>query len=255
MSSDQFDLKKARECLEDRDAMRSTGIGSTAMYQEMAIRLTTHLLGALREIGKQSTFGKFDLHRELSTMVAKPLAMALRDIERHRDLTDNQADTRQVTYGTREPINPDFGEGRWQDALRRMRGRIAGETPLDLVDSNMSGDKHTHCSWGMCSRDPEQWPDPDDHTWPESFTREGRVAPRHQRETQFCPMDRKDTKQTETLGPGGCFYRCRMFTPNGEPRPDRKIALQLYDEVIAARESTNGFLTFEDDHEPWRSKR
>lgn len=254
MSSDQFDLKKARECLAERDALRATGLGSTATYEEMAIRLTDLLREALQEIKKQSTFGKFDLHRELSTMVEKPLAMALRDIETHRDLTGNPTDPRQVTYGGREPINPGFGEGRWQDALRRMRDRIAGEIPLRLADSNTSGDKFTNCSWGMCSGDPEQWPDPDDHIWPVSFTREGRVAPRSQQDTQFCPMDRQDNKQAALFGPGGCFDRCRMFTPKGEPRPDRKVALQLYDDVIAARESKNGVLSFEDDHEPWRSK-
>lgn len=49
-----------------------------------------------------------------------------------------------------EPINPDMGEGRWQDALRRMRASIT-VIPLELEDCNEIGSKSTHCSWGMCS--------------------------------------------------------------------------------------------------------
>ena len=150
-----------------------------------------------------------------------------------------------------KPINPDMGEGRWQDALRRMRARVEGGIVFTAVDSDVIGDKHTSASWGMCSEAPDQWPDPDDNIWPEERLR-GRVASRHA--PGGCPMDlRTGTEQESRIG---CFYTCRIFTAVRPARvhgdsAGRRVTLALYDEVIAAREAKHGRRTKGDDNEPW----
>jgi hypothetical protein len=116
-------------------------------------------------------------------------------------------------------------------ALVRMRNRIADGEALVLDDSNTTGNKYTHCSWGMCSNDPAQWPDAGDHIFPVDFMDDQRVSPERQ-DQQPCPVQR----DAETGGPHwGCFYRCRLFRPlKGEKRPDRSEVLSLYDERIEA---------------------
>jgi len=168
-------------------------------------------------------------------------------------------DTRRRTIHGDEPINPDFGEGRWQDALRRMRERIAAGLELDAWDCTAIGNKDTHCSWGMCSNDIEQWPDKDDHAWPVQFEERQRVAPRTP--PGGCPLDTRTGTPEESRW--GCFYHCRVFRYReigytGHRRSEdknrgRKVALQLYDDVIAAREAEYGKKTTADDDEPLRT--
>lgn len=111
-------------------------------------------------------------------------------------------------------------------ALERMRQRIAGGLPLMAEDSTTIGNKYTDCSWGLCSDDREQWPDAEDHIWPQQFEREGRVAPLDIPHVG-CPMDRREPS---TKDMNGCFYTCRIFSPErGVPRPTREQALELYD--------------------------
>jgi hypothetical protein len=145
------------------------------------------------------------------------------------------------------PINPPFGEGRWQDALRRMRSRI-GRTEFVAWDDTAIGSKDTHCSWGMCSNDTEQWPDKDDHIFPDDFEARGRITPRYA--VGGCPLDTRTGTDLEDVG--GCFYACRVFERRDIGKKDRDEVIRLYDQVIAAREEKHGRLSAEDDDEPWR---
>lgn len=147
-----------------------------------------------------------------------------------------------------KPINPQMGEGRWQDALRRKAQAIADGIDLHAEDSTATGEKYTICSWGMCDESAEQWPDRDDHTWPDSFDEHQRVAPRSA--PGGCPMDRRTGTADESRW--GCFYHCRIFSKELK-RDDRKRVLELYDEAIATRVVAHGCLTKDDDDEPWRN--
>jgi hypothetical protein len=146
------------------------------------------------------------------------------------------------------PINPDFGEGRWQDALRRMRDRIEGGLKLKAWDCDVIGSKDTHCSWGMCSNDVEQWPDKDDHTFPDDFEERKRVSPRDA--PGGCPLDERTLTPDED--PMSCFYTCLVFTRKRISKRDRDQALRRYNETIVTREMEHGKLSAEDDDEPWR---
>lgn len=119
---------------------------------------------------------------------------------------------------------------RWLEALKRMRARIASGLKLDAVNSDVTGDKYTHCSWGMCSHDKEQWPESGDHLWPDQFEERGRVAPRYSIEGQVCPLC-AEAKHN------GCFYECRVFQRRrgrrGKKPLARSFVLHLYDEAIA----------------------
>lgn len=165
-----------------------------------------------------------------------------------------------------DPINPDMGEGRYQDTLRRFRAHIAEGLPLDLDDSNFPGDKYTSASWGLCcDNDLKAYPDLNDHTFPSRLVEDMKakhpmlLSPRDPPEGATCPMDR-GLQKPDKLNPGaqGCFYRCRLFRPvkgtlpPGErlPRPPTKDeTLKLYDTLIAEREASFGRKTTEDDRE------
>ncbi len=152
-----------------------------------------------------------------------------------------------------DPINPRMGEGRWQDALRRVRLIVLDESqPLRAVDSRALGDKFTHCSWGMCSGDRAAWPNKDDHTFPADFEERHRVAPRGAPEDARCPMENAPPNGK------GCFYRCSIFQGKSNPtpeslknRPSRERAVELFDVEIRDREARYGHRTAADDDEPW----
>jgi hypothetical protein len=135
---------------------------------------------------------------------------------------------------------------RYIAALERIKGQIESGLKLALDDSDEIGSKHTHASWGLCSGSAEQWPDAEDHLWPDQFKDEGRVAPLYRENYQFCPMD---TRPFHTKPPSemdlaqGCFYTCRLFNPGnrpagkGQPRdvfpsPTREEAVKLYQITI-----------------------
>jgi hypothetical protein len=133
-----------------------------------------------------------------------------------------------------------------------MRARIADGLDFVAWDDTTPGNKDTHCSWGMCSNDVEQWPDADDHTFPDDFEGYQRVAPRDA--PGGCPLDRRTGTEDEQRW--GCFYRCRVFTKPeiraGREHVDRPVVVRMFDEVIEAREREHGHKTTEDDDEPWR---
>ena len=163
--------------------------------------------------------------------------------ERKERLGIDPRDTRRYSLAN-EPINPDMGEGRIQDAYRRMMDRIADGLPLHSEDSTYPGDKYTHCSWGMCSPDREQWPEADDHVWPEDFKKSGRVAPRR---GATCPLGRDSGTEVDRVG---CFYRCMVF--KAKTPLSREVALERYDQALIKREAANGQQRTEMDDEPWR---
>lgn len=131
---------------------------------------------------------------------------------------------------------------RYESALARFRAFVANGRPLALDDSDDIGNKHTHCSWGLCEDGPvygaESWPDPQDHLWPDRFQMDGRLAPKYRQNEQWCPFDRRlrvstvQPKDYYELGTFGCFFHCRFFSPKG-PKPTREEALNLYDVAIA----------------------
>lgn len=113
------------------------------------------------------------------------------------------------------------------DALKRMKERIESGLSLVFWDDTTIGAKETHCSWGLCSIDKEQWPDPLYHIWPLQYLKEGRIAVVDRQPTQFCVFD-DDTKCNEFQdASSGCFWRCRIFQERF--RPTQIQAVELYD--------------------------
>lgn len=123
-----------------------------------------------------------------------------------------------------------MSDNRYLEALKRIRKSIADGCPLMFCNSDTIGDKHNECSWGLCSDDPQHWPDPEDHLWPDQFVKNGRVAPKYLKVHQPCPMDRR--MQAGNLDINGCFWTCRIFRSKKNPKPTREQALALYDEAI-----------------------
>lgn len=159
------------------------------------------------------------------------------------------ADGRALTTSG-DYCNPAMGPGRYQDALRRQRVRLP-TLPLVAEDCTDIGNKHTECSWGMCSQDPELWPSPDDHIWPESFLQDGRSAPRYGRD--LCPLDSRYVVESGRMvvakkTDNGCFYTCRVFQKHLRT-PGREEAQQLYDAAITMLERAQGRLSTDDDGE------
>lgn len=110
---------------------------------------------------------------------------------------------------------------RYVAALIRIRDQIKGGSKLELDDSDELGNKHTECSWGLCSASKKQWPNEDDRLFP----RDHPLSILHRTKGQDCPMDeQKDRKD----GPGGCFFSCRIFQ-NQNNLPSREEAIRLYE--------------------------
>ena len=116
---------------------------------------------------------------------------------------------------------------RYLEALKRQRESIAAGLPFKAVNSEELGEKFVDCSWGLCSRAKEAWPEPNDHLWPDQFVERGRVAPLYLKGNQACPLSRE-------IRSAGCFYTCMVFNPTkGAKKPTREEALALYDAKIA----------------------
>lgn len=169
-----------------------------------------------------------------------------------------------------QPINPDMGEGRYQDLLRRQRARVASNEELSMVDSTTIGDKYTEASWGLCCNDKEGYPTAMDQTFPSDFVMHKRQSSRDPPDKATCPFDRARFKPDPfNMGLSGCFYRCMLFRPvKGQlpirggkvaataRAPTQKEALKLYDDLIAEREKVFGKKKTADDGESkWTSSR
>ena len=126
-----------------------------------------------------------------------------------------------------------MSDDRHSMALVRLRTRIADNLKLDHWDSVEVGSKDTHCSWGLCSNDKEQWPNAGDHIFPISFTGTGRIAPRDS-DGHMCPMQHTEASTIPGLQAMGCFHKCRVFTPlKRAPIPTRAETLALFDKKIS----------------------
>jgi hypothetical protein len=132
-----------------------------------------------------------------------------------------------------------FSRVHYLKVLKRFRDAIANGLSLRAIDNTTPGEKYTICTWGMCSEDPKMWPEPSEHIWPYSFSKEGRVAPLDNDEYP-CPLDRRKREQSDG---NGCFYTCRRFKPRPKDPPlTREFALQLYDKrIIEVKNLKKGF--------------
>lgn len=110
-------------------------------------------------------------------------------------------------------------------ALERILEQIKGGLKLFFYDDTTIGDKSTHCSWGLCSENKEQWPDVEDHLWPYQFEKEGRVAPLYRENHQHCPFDAIQNDDFRS----GCFYSCMIFQHNLR---ERGQAIIRYQQII-----------------------
>ena len=120
----------------------------------------------------------------------------------------------------------------YHKALEILYQRIKDGEELAYWDDTTIGNKSMHCSWGKCSQQPKQWPDPEMHLWPEQFIERGRVAPKYGQAGQWCPNDRRAFFESpdDRHRHSGCFYSCAFFSPDGRPQPtsDQVIAHILY---------------------------
>jgi hypothetical protein len=120
-------------------------------------------------------------------------------------------------------------------ALKRIREQIANGLRLRCHDNDDIGSKSSGCTWGLCSSDSEQWPEAEDHMWPEKFP--SRLAPQYRQKHQLCPFDKNnDEREYIKDHPSGCFYRCSIFWQKETPEL-RAEALRLYDQRIAQAEA------------------
>lgn len=108
--------------------------------------------------------------------------------------------------------------------LQNIRDDIANGAELVLDDSEVTGCKHTHASWGMCSESPKHYPDKRMYTFP---AEDPPYSALRWQPGFGCPMDRGRDSHSHW----GCFYRCRLFRPE-VARPTREEAIALYDSAI-----------------------
>jgi hypothetical protein len=112
--------------------------------------------------------------------------------------------------------------------LRRIRAAIANGRKFKFVDSNTMGDKYTHCSWGACGDEPEDWPK-EALIWPDRRTLNGKVSIKYRTDQQRCPFDKRSKEEHTGFG---CFYHCMAW----KKKMPREKALKLYDAMIAELE-------------------
>ena len=127
-----------------------------------------------------------------------------------------------------------MSDERYLAALKRIRQSIEDGCPLESENSNSMGDKYNECSWGLCSPLKEHWPDAEDHIFPDLFIKDGRIAPKHMKSSNFCPLDKRGSWWTEQ----GCFWTCRIFRKGKNHLPTREQVLAFYDEAIKIADET-----------------
>lgn len=126
---------------------------------------------------------------------------------------------------------------RYLIALVRLREQIKNK-PLIFDDCELTGNKNTYCSWGLCCEDIAVYPERKDWIWPNKQLTSDKVDPLpfHNLPSlymedvkgigQACPFEWNNT-ETDRLS--GCFYRCRIFQ---EESINRKKALNLVNSLI-----------------------
>jgi hypothetical protein len=115
-------------------------------------------------------------------------------------------------------------------SLKLIREIIANSSKIMYYDDTTPGNKHTECSWGLCTDAKEAWPDSEMHLWPDQFEEKGRVAPKYHKKDQVCPLD---TRSIEADHSNGCFYTCQAFKRKKRKQPlTKEYVLQLFDTEI-----------------------
>lgn len=113
------------------------------------------------------------------------------------------------------------------ETLKRIRLSIMNDKPLTADNSNETGNKYNDCSWGMCSRESEHWPDKTMMLFPDRDD----VCPKYsQRDRHICPMDRR--MDTGKVDGNGCFWTCRIFLRKNDKLPTKEEAIALFDQAI-----------------------
>lgn len=119
---------------------------------------------------------------------------------------------------------------RYLVALIRLREQIKHKL-LMFDDCQLTGNKNTYCTWGLCCQDIAVFPERKDWIWPNKQLTSDKVEPLHfsdelNETDQTCPLERDRSDKDRYAG---CFYRCRVF--QGEDM-DRKKALNLINKLI-----------------------
>ena len=132
----------------------------------------------------------------------------------------------------------------YRKALQILIQRLQDGEELSYYDDTTIGNKSLHNSWGLCSQQKEQWPDPEMHLWPDQFTERGRVAPRYRQEGQWCPNDRRaweyptnDPTKRSGYWKSGCFYTCMFFQPDGRSLPNHQQVIALAQTLLNRSET------------------
>lgn len=129
---------------------------------------------------------------------------------------------------TQKYINDD----QYKRSLVNLR-KVVETKPLIFVDDETPGNKTTECSWGLCSKSKDIWDDKEMHF---SYIKldSGDSGPKYRGKCHACPHDRDIGNPKHN--PMGCFYRCRVFKPDHEPRPTKEKTLQVIDILIGMSE-------------------
>lgn len=108
--------------------------------------------------------------------------------------------------------------------LERIRYRIVLGEPFVFDTSDSTGNKYTHCSHGLCSMNPNHWPEVDEYLFPERFVpkpkpefESGRDlgAPiKYFEKHHVCPYQEKVDPDR------GCFWSCRAKRRDTRPTMD-----------------------------------
>lgn len=115
-------------------------------------------------------------------------------------------------------------------ALKRIREQINNGNKFEAEDSTTIGNKYTHCSWGLCSCNHEQWPDKEDHMFKRTIKQP--LAVKYLSKRQICPFDKTNKQEPE-----GCFHRCMIFQDRIDKLPNfKEKALELYDIKIKEKD-------------------
>jgi hypothetical protein len=114
------------------------------------------------------------------------------------------------------------------NAMKRIRNLISDGKELIAIDDNTIGSKCTTCTWGLCSEEPDAWPDREDMLFPEQHPQ--RISVKYTETNQRCPIDERDLLNRDM---NGCFFTCRIFKGKNL---SRKEVIKLYDQRIIEAE-------------------
>ncbi|MFA5365777.1 MAG: hypothetical protein WC325_11410 [Candidatus Bathyarchaeia archaeon] len=120
-------------------------------------------------------------------------------------------------------------------ALKNLRKHVEA-VKFSAEDCTDVGNKHTHCSWGLCCDDLNVFTK-EMMLFPKEYPK--RHTPKYLQRSQKCPFD----KAAHPDGGIGCFYRCRFhdkFNKRKPTEPNREEALKTIDELIKKVEESNG---------------